>query len=139
MTPMRSADGRDARCMSRRSKPVVNRCADPAALYWRIAGTMVSGNEEHDALSRGDRPFKSAVDCAPCRIQVHSVQVEHTLRLDRAVAKALVPTAVEGATAKVPARTWRGRGPRGGTAGRSLSNPSGRLHRCPRFHSGFRE
>jgi hypothetical protein len=107
MTPVRSADRRNMRRMSRRGKPVVNRRADSTALHGRVAGTVVPSNQEHHALAGDDRPLKSTVDGAPRRIEVHSVQIEDAIRLDRAAAKALVPAAVESAAAKFLTGTAR--------------------------------
>jgi len=52
---------------------------------------MVSGNQEHKALTGGDRLLKAAVDGPPRRIEVHPVQVEHSIRLDIARSKPPIP------------------------------------------------
>lgn len=82
MTPVRSADRRNARCMSRYGKPIVNRRTDSTTVQGRIAGTMVSGDQEHQALAGGDRLLKATVDGTPCRIEIHSVHVQNAVRLD---------------------------------------------------------
>lgn len=82
--------------MARRRKPVVNRGADAPALDGWIAGPMMAGDQQQDAIAGADRPLERAIDRLPGGVEGHAVEVEHAVRLDRAAAKPLVPAAVEG-------------------------------------------
>ena len=74
----------------------MDRGADSAALDRRVAGAVVAGDQKEDPLAGRDRPLERAVDCPPRRVEVHSVEVEHSVGLDRAAAQPPVPAAVEG-------------------------------------------
>jgi hypothetical protein len=69
--------------------------ANPTARDGRIAGTMMPGDQQQDAIAAGDCLLKRAIDRRPRRIQIHAMEVEHTIRLDRAAAQALVPATVQ--------------------------------------------
>jgi hypothetical protein len=65
-------------------KPVVHRGADAPALDRRVAGAMMAGNQKQDAIASVDGSFERAVDRLPGLIEVHSVQIERPIGLDRA-------------------------------------------------------
>jgi hypothetical protein len=92
---MRAPDSRDIGGMARRGEPVVDGGADPAALNWRFPRTMMPGDEQDDALAAGDCPLKTLVDRLPRGVEVHAMQVEHPVRLDRTALEALVPRRIE--------------------------------------------
>lgn len=95
MPPMRAAHSSDAACVPRCGEPIVNRGADLAALNRRLPRTVMTGHEQQDAVAARDRFFELAVDCAPCRVQVHPVQIENTVGFDGTRAEPPVPAAVE--------------------------------------------
>ena len=107
MMPMGAADGRDRASVTRRVEPVVNRRPDLAALDGRLARPMMAGDQQDDALAPRDRLVEPAVDRLPSRVEGQPVKVEHSVRLDRAGAKATVPACIE-CLADPPGRPdWR--------------------------------
>lgn len=95
MAAVRSADRRDLRRVTRRREPVVHRGANSPALDRRIAGTMVAGDQEDEPIASRDSLFQTAVDGPPRRVEIHPVQVENPVRLNRSGADPPVPAAVE--------------------------------------------
>ena len=95
MARVRSSNGDDPRGVAGRREPVSHRCANPSARDWRITGPRVSGDQEHHPLFLRDRLLEPAVDGAPRSIEIVSVQVDHPVRRQRAVAKTPVPASVE--------------------------------------------
>jgi hypothetical protein len=84
MARVRGTYGGDARCMRRGSQPVEHCGTDFAASGGVIAGSSVAGNQEHDALSGGDRPLQRVIDRSPRLVEVAPVKVQCPIRLDRA-------------------------------------------------------
>lgn len=76
-------------------QPVVHGGANLAALDRRIAGAVVSGDQQQDAITAGDRLLQATIDRRPGSIEIEAVKVQDPVRLDRAAAKPLVPAAVE--------------------------------------------
>ena len=95
MTAMRASDRGDILRMTGRGDPVMNRGPDAAALDRRLARPMMPGNQQENPFTAGDRLFERAVDRRPGAIQIHAVEVEHPVRLDRAAAQPLVPASIE--------------------------------------------
>ena len=91
MPAMGGADGRNVRRVAGRGQPVVNRRADASALDGRLAGPVVAGDQQQDAISAVDRLLEVAVDRRPGAVQVEAVEVEHSIGLEIAAADALVP------------------------------------------------
>jgi hypothetical protein len=77
-------------------KPVIHRGPDTAALDLRLARPMMASDQQQDPVPARDRLFEPAIDRRPGVVEVHAVEVEHPVGLDRAAAQLLVPTAVEG-------------------------------------------
>src|SRR5690349_12187303 len=100
--------------MARSGKPVVDGRADLAALERRVARAVMPGDQQHDALALVNRPLERAVDRAPGRVEVHSVQVDNAVRLDRTGAELSVPAGVEGARSRIPPGDGEGNRPRSG-------------------------
>ena len=69
--------------MARCRQPVVNRGADAAPLDRRLAGPVMAGDQQHHAFAARDRLLKAAIDGRPRRVEIHPVQIEHAIRLDR--------------------------------------------------------
>src|SRR6185369_16111623 len=101
MTPVRAADGGDARRVARGGEPVVDGGANAAPCDRRIAGPVVPGDQQQDAVAGRDRALERPVDRPPCGVERQAVQVEQPVRLDRPAAQTLIPAAVEGAAAKL--------------------------------------
>lgn len=76
-------------------QPVMHRRANAAALHWRIAGPMMAGDQQHDAITPRNRSLETAVDRDPCAVEIHAVKVEDGVGLNGAAAHPLVPTSVE--------------------------------------------
>ena len=106
MTPVGASNRCNPVGMARRRQPVVNRRSDLPALDRRVAGPMVSRDQQDDAISCADRLFERPIDGAPGGIEVHSVEVDDAIRLDRAGAKPFIPASVEGSASR---RWWRRR------------------------------
>ena len=94
----------------------MNRSSDPASLNRRLARPMMTRNQQHDPLTPRDRIFEGPVDRRPGAIQVHSMEVEHSIGLDRATTQSPIPASVERFL-----RDWHRLGPRDRL-----------LFRCPR-------
>ena len=75
MTSMSPSYRRDLRRMARCREPVVDCGADTSALHWRLARTVVTGDEKHDTLAASDRLLKPSVDRHPGTVEVHPVKV----------------------------------------------------------------
>lgn len=107
MAPVRTANGCDFRRMARSGQPVVDCGSDLAALDRWFTGTVMASNQKHDPLAARDCLIKATVYRTPGAVEVHAVKVEHSVRLDRAIAKALVPSAIQGIADRWP--EWRNR------------------------------
>lgn len=94
MTAVRTANRGDIPGMARSGQPIVHGGANLAAQDWWFAGTMMSGNQQDDPLTRPDRPLEAAIDCSPSGIEAHSMEVEGPVRIDTASPQAAVPMAV---------------------------------------------
>ena len=95
MAAVSAPHGGDTSGMARGRQPVVNRGPNSSTLDRRIARAMMTGDQEHDPVAARNRLIKPAVDRDPRSVEVHAMQVEHAIWLDRAAAKLFVPTAVE--------------------------------------------
>lgn len=94
-TPHRS----DVRRVARVREPVMNGRPDPAPLNRRFARSMVARNEEHDTVPASDGLLERSVDRKPSAVEVHAMEIEHSIGLDGAAAKFTVPGPVEGSGA----------------------------------------
>ena len=77
---MRSSNGRDAGGVTRGRQPVVNCRANSPSLNGRFTGPVVAGDEKDQSIPPSDCFVEATVDRRPCRIKVHPVQIEHTVR-----------------------------------------------------------
>jgi hypothetical protein len=77
------------------SEPVVNRGADATALDWRLTWTMVPRNQQNYPIAALDRQLESPVDCLPGPVEIHAVEIEDAVGLDRAGTQSPVPASVE--------------------------------------------
>lgn len=84
MTSVRSANGRDAAGVPRRRKPIMNRRSDLAALHWRLARPVVTGDQQKNAITPLDGGIEAAVDGAPGAVQVHPVEIKYAVGFDDA-------------------------------------------------------
>ena len=119
MAPMCSANRGDAPGMARCREPVVDRRADLPALNRRLTRTMVSGNQQNDPVSPGNRILEATIDRTPCLVEIHAVQIEDSVRVYGARGKPTIPASVE-------------RRPRPGPRRRSLRSRPRRRHRYAR-------
>jgi len=95
MAPVRSADRRDATRVARSGQPVMHRRPNSPSLNRRLAGPLVTGDQQNDAFATADRTLQRMVDRRPRAVEVHSVQIEDPVGLYRAAAQLLVPATVQ--------------------------------------------
>jgi hypothetical protein len=77
----------------------VDRRSDLPALKWRLARAMVSRDQQNDPFPSSDCLVQPPVNRCPRPVEVQSVQIDDSIRLDRSAAKLLVPASIEGALA----------------------------------------
>ena len=132
MASVGAANGRNPRRVARHREPVVDCGADSAALDRRIARPVVSGDQKQHAIPGRNCPFETAIDRPPRSVEVHPVEIEHSIGLDCAVFEAPVPAAVEAGAMQILPGTGRGtmRSMVEGAACRT-ANPLHRLRRSP--------
>ena len=68
---------------------------DRAAADGRLSRALVTRDEQEDAISALYRLVESVIDCAPCSVEGHAVQVDGAVRLESTVAEPTVPCAIE--------------------------------------------
>lgn len=95
MPAVRPADRRDMRGMARCLQPVVDGRPNSAAFNGRIAGTMVSGDQQDHAVPGRNRALQASIDNSPRPVEIHAVQVDHQIRFDAPGTKPPVPASVE--------------------------------------------
>lgn len=95
MTPVRSSDGSDVFGMSRSGEPIVHGRPDFSPLHGRFAWPMMAGDQQQDSFTAVNRLIESAIDCIPCAIEAHPVEIEHAIGLDIAGSQSAVPTSVQ--------------------------------------------
>jgi len=83
MTPVSAANRRNSMRMARGGEPVVDGGADPSALNGRIARAMVARDQQDHAVPGTDGLLERPVDGTPRGIEVHAVEVDDAVRLDR--------------------------------------------------------
>ena len=134
---MRSANGGDVAGMARCREPVVDRPADRPTAQRRLAGTLMTGDQENHALAQLRRDVERAVDRTPSAVEAHSVKIDDAIGLDASAAEAPIPAAVEGPLEILPGP---GRWQSGGlTEGARVRIPMrGPLHQLRWFPSPFR-
>ncbi len=96
MAAMRRAHCGDLRRVSRRRQPVVDRGANPAAHDRRIAPSLMPGNQQYDAVPRGNGALQHMIDRGPGTIEVMAMEVEGAVGADISRSQALIPRPVEG-------------------------------------------
>ena len=69
---------------------------DRSAAKGRLAGPLVAGDEQEDALAGGDRLLERSVDCAPRAVEAHAVEVDDSIGLNAAAAETPIPASIEG-------------------------------------------
>jgi len=92
---MRRSDGGNVPGMARRCEPVMDCGPDRAAADGRLSRALVTRDEQEDAISALYRLVESVIDCAPCSVEGHAVQVDGAVRLESTVAEPTVPCAIE--------------------------------------------
>lgn len=95
MTTVRSTHCGNAIRMTRCCKPVMNGGTDLPALHRRFARTMMSRDQQQDAVPVVNRVIEAAIDRAPGTVQSQAMKVEHAVRFDVARAKTPIPAAVQ--------------------------------------------
>src|SRR6185369_8647351 len=85
--PMRTPHCCNVDRMARRREPIVHRGPDCPAAKRRLAGALVTGDEQDDALAFAYRSLQRAIDCAPGAVEAHPVKVDDPIGLDVAAAK----------------------------------------------------
>ena len=76
MPAVRPADRGDMRGMARCLQPVVDGRPNSAAFNRRLAGTMVSGDQQDHAVPGRSRA-PGRIDHLPRPVEIHAVQVDH--------------------------------------------------------------
>jgi hypothetical protein len=102
MASVRVPNRGDIRRMARGFEPVMDRSPNPPSLDRRIAWPVMPGDQEQHAVAASDRLFETAIDCTPRGIEIHAMEVEHAIRLNRSAAKAFIPASVQGAFRRRP-------------------------------------
>ena len=90
---MRAANGSDIARVARGGEPVVNGRPDPSALDWWLTGTVMARDQQHDAIAPRNRLGEPAIDGVPGSVEIHPMQVEHAVGLDRNEVGALLVSA----------------------------------------------
>ena len=126
MPGMGAPHRRNSDRVPRNRKPVVHCGADLATLDRRLAGAMVAGHQQDDAVPRFAGPIKGDVDRPPGAVKVEAVEIDDPVRPDRAGAELAVPGSVQ--RSRSPRRRRIG-GParRPGLPGRSRRRPRRRF------------
>lgn len=73
----------------------MNGCPDLAPLHGRLAGAMVTRDQQQDAISAVDRLIETAIDRLPGVVESHSVEVQCAIGFDITRSEAPVPASVE--------------------------------------------
>jgi hypothetical protein len=113
VAPVSAANRRDPGGVARRGEPVVDRGADLATLNRWLARPVMAGDQQDEAIAVRNRTIEAEINRPPRGLEVHAVKIEDAVRLDRAVAKPPVPTAIERHSGYRPSRLGRGPWPRG--------------------------
>ena len=82
-------------CVAGCGEPVVDGGPDSAALDRRVAGSVMAGDQQEDALPSPDRLFDVAVDGGPGAIQIEAVKIDHAVWFDCPAAQSFVPGPVQ--------------------------------------------
>lgn len=127
MASMRVPNGGDVRRMAGSGEPVMHRRTNPASLHRRIAWPVMSRDQEKQAIAAHDGLLEASIDCAPCAVEAHPMEVEDAIRLNRARAKNFVPASVKRALRQRSRGAMRRRRPR--CHGQAMAN---------RFYCNFR-
>ena len=93
--PMRSTNRGNTRRVPRRGKPVIDRRADSAALYRRVADTVMTRDQKNNPLTGPDGLSQASVDRAPGSIEIHPVQVDDPVGFEVAPAEPSIPAPVQ--------------------------------------------
>lgn len=107
MAAMRAPDRRDARRVPGNSQPVMDSSPDPPSLKRRLALSLMSRDQQKDAVARCDGALECAVDCFPCAIESKSVKVQNTIRFHSSGSQLAVPTAIECCLLDWSSQLWR--------------------------------
>lgn len=89
------ADGSNVARVARRRQPVMHCRTDLSPLNRRFAGTMVSGDQQDQAVARPNGVFEAPINCAPGPVKTHAVKVDGPVRLDRTAPQFLVPAPIQ--------------------------------------------
>jgi hypothetical protein len=81
--------------MPRYPEPVMDCGPDGAAPDRLIARAPVPSDQQQQAIAARDCPVQRSIDCPPGTIEAHSMKVDNAIRLDRSIAQAPIPVAVE--------------------------------------------
>jgi hypothetical protein len=95
MAPVRASNRCDVASVSGGREPVVNSGADAATLDRWIACTMMTRDQQNHSVAAHDRLLEGAINGDPGGVEIHSVKIEHSIRLDDAAPQSLFPAAVE--------------------------------------------
>ena len=110
MAAVRSPDGGNTCRVPGCGEPVMDGSTDRAAPDRRLARAFVAGDQEQNAIARRNGLLERSVDRPPCRVEVHSVQVDDAVGLDASAAEPAVPAAVQSRSGTAAGDTGRGRG-----------------------------
>lgn len=96
MTAMRAPYRGNPRRVSRYGQPVMDSCAYAAAFKRRIPSPLMAGNEQQNPFPRGNCAFQRMIYRSPGAVQVVTVEIKDSIRLDPSGAQAAVPAPIEG-------------------------------------------
>lgn len=82
MTSVRTSNRGDVSGVSRSREPIVHGRSDLPPLHGRFARPMMAGDQQQDTFTAVNRPIEPPIDCIPCAIEAHPVEIEHTIGLD---------------------------------------------------------
>ncbi len=95
MAPVRPPDGSDVAGVSRSGEPIVHGRPDFAPLHGRFTRPMMAGDQQQDAFTAVNGLIQPPIDCIPCAVEAHPVEIEHAIGLDIAGSQSAVPTSVQ--------------------------------------------
>ena len=125
------SDGSNVAGMSRCREPVMDGGPDGAPPHRKLAGSLVPGDQQQEALASRYCPVERSIDCPPRTIEAHSMKIDDAVGLDRSIAQAPIPAAVERRSRPMVFLTLRSVC-QWGTGG-ALRNDKGSYRRLDRF------
>ena len=95
MAAVGAADSRDPGRVAGCREPIVDGRPNAASLNRRLAGTVMAGDQQDQALAGRDSIGKRAVDRLPGLVQIHPVKVDDPVRARVSRPQPAIPPAIE--------------------------------------------